>query len=131
LTQDLARKSSLSKQYPKLFAHVLNHGYIDRECAPTRRAWLDKMQGEKFIPLLMKSWKQNIAMLVPDPARSSKSSYEYHAAWLEVVNELNPVACRAIIDRWKVDHKKRRNLWLAIKAKKLPVEGSKPDKLFV
>jgi hypothetical protein len=91
----------------------------------------EKMQGEKFIPLLMKCWQQNIAMLVPDPARSSKSSYEYHAAWLAVVNELNPAACRAIIGHWKVDHKKRRNLWLAIKAKKLPVEGSKPEKLFV
>jgi hypothetical protein len=131
LTQDLAQKSPLQKQYPKLFDHVLNHGYVDRECAPTRRAWLEKMQGEKLIPLLMKCWKQNIAMLVPDPARSSKSSYEDHAAWLAVVNELNPAACKAIIDHWKVDHKKRRNLWLALKAKKLPMEGSKPEKLFV
>jgi hypothetical protein len=131
LTQDLAQKSSLQKQYPKLFVHVLNHAYVDHECAPTRRAWLKKMQGEKFIPLLMKCWKQNIAMLVPDPARSSNSFYEDHAAWLEVVNELNPAACRAIIEHWKIDHKKRRNLWLALKAKKLPVEGSKPDKLFV
>jgi len=126
----LAQKSSLQKQYPKLFAVVLNHGYVDRECAPTRRAWLEKMQGEKFIPRLMQCWKQNVAVLVPDPAHSPKSTYEYHAQWLAVVNELNPAACRTVIDHWKIDHKKRRNLWLAIKKQKLPVEENKPKKLF-
>jgi hypothetical protein len=119
-TQDLAQKSSLPKQYPKLFDLVLNDAYMDRQGAPARRAWLEKMQGEKFIPLLMKCWKQNVAALVPDPARSFKSTYEDHAAWLIVVNELNPKACRAIIDQWKVDHKRRKNLWLAIKAQGLP-----------
>lgn len=60
--------------------------------------------------------------LVPDPAQAHKSDYQVHASWLVVVNELNPDACRAIIDKWKIDHKKRRNLWMDLEAQHLPVQ---------
>ncbi|MGH7495966.1 MAG: hypothetical protein ACREOO_26740 [bacterium] len=120
LTLDLAQESSLKKDYPKLFRFVLGDIYVNRESAPARRAWLEKMQGKKFIPRLMKCWTQNIAMLVPDPARAHQSAYQEHAEWLAVVNELNPTACRAMINKWRVDHKKRKNLWLAIKEQHLP-----------
>jgi hypothetical protein len=105
-----------------LFDLVLKDAYVNRESAPTRRVWLEKMQGEKFIPLLMKCWQQNVQTLVPDPASpSSKSSYEYHARWLVVVNEINPAACRALIKSWQTEHHRRGNLWKAIKAVNLPV----------
>jgi hypothetical protein len=121
LTLDLAQKSNLKKDFPKLFIFVLRDDYMNRANAPVRRAWLEKLQGEKFIPQLMSCWKQNVATLVPDPARAEKSNYQTQASWLVVVNELNPAACRAIIDKWKIDHKKRRNLWLALAAEHLQV----------
>jgi hypothetical protein len=47
---------------------------------------------------------------------------EDHALWLAVVKEHDTAACQKIVDQWKVEHKRRRNLWKVIRTKtKLPV----------
>lgn len=119
-TNDLAHKSSLKKEYPKLFDIVLSHTFAGKETAKSRRAWLKRMNGQQFVPLLMECWKKNVGVLVPDPADAYKSRYDEHAQWLVVVRELNPKSYQTIINQWKVEHHRRRNLWAAINKLSLP-----------
>jgi hypothetical protein len=52
--------------------------------------------------------------MVPDPSKAIKSDYTNQARWLLAVHEINQQACREIIEQWKIDHKRRINLWKAI-----------------
>lgn len=115
LTNDLAQKSSLKKQYPTLFGHILDHAYVGKDTKEARCAWLEKMNGQQFIPKLMECWKKNIGVLVPDPADAYKARYDDHAQWMIVVNDLNPVTFRKIIAEWKTDYRRRKNLWAALR----------------
>jgi len=81
----------------------------------SRQAWLKKMHADQFIPLIIECWKQNVVKLLPDPSNAHKSVYEEHALWLAVVKEQNPSAYQKVIDKWKIDHKRRKNLWKAIR----------------
>jgi hypothetical protein len=61
------------------------------------------------------AFKKNAPDLVPDPALAHGSRYEEHAQWLRAVKEIDPVACRTIMDQWKAQHNRRRNLWDSLK----------------
>ncbi len=87
----------------------------------SRQAWLKKMHADQFIPLIIECWKQNVVKLLPDPSHAHKSVYEEHALWLAVVKEQNPLAYQKIIGKWKIDHKRRKNLWNAIRKLDLAV----------
>lgn len=81
---------------------------------------------------LMSQWKDfiaeksmishtNIAVFGPDPSEAQSFHYAEHAAWILAVEELNPPVCSQIIRRWKIDHKRRRNLWKALRQAGLSV----------
>ncbi len=59
--------------------------------------------------------------LLIDPSHAHKSVYAEHALWLAVVKEQNPSVYQKVIDKWKVDHKRRKNLWKAIEKLNLAV----------
>ncbi len=44
------------------------------------------------------------------------------ADWLEVVLQLNRPAYDRILGRWRTAHARRRNLWEALRSKRLPLE---------
>jgi hypothetical protein len=92
---------------------------FDRSLKNSRVAWLMNVDGHMFLPSLMECWKKNIGILVPDPSTARKSNYAMHASWMEVVKELNPSVFSDIINRWKIDHARRKNLWVAIKERNL------------
>ncbi|MBW1834882.1 MAG: hypothetical protein JRI62_09070 [Deltaproteobacteria bacterium] len=87
----------------------------------SRQAWLKKMHADQFILLIIECWKQNVVKLLPDPSHAHKSVYKEHALWLAVVKEQNPSAYQKVIDKWKIDHKRRKNLWKAIRESNLAV----------
>jgi hypothetical protein len=121
LTNDLAQNSSLKKQYPTLFEYILDHAYVGKEIMESRCTWLEKMNGQQFIPQLMECWKKNIGALVPDPANAHKARYERYALWMVVVKDLNPATFQKIIDQWEIAHRRRRNLWAALREVRLVV----------
>ena len=121
LSNDLAQEESpLKKNYPKLFKYVLNYYRYGELTKNSRIAWLKRMNGEKFLPLLMQCWKKNIGCLVPDPSNAHKSRYHDHAHWMAVVKELNSSIYTNMINQWKIDHHRRKNLWAALKEMDLP-----------
>ena len=118
LTQD--QDYPLKKNYSNLFKYVLNYYNYGELTKKSRIAWLKRMNGEKFLPLLIQCWKKNIGVLVPDPGNAYKLRYHEHASWMAVVKELNPSLYTNMINQWKIDHHRRKNLWAALKEMNLP-----------
>lgn len=117
LTQDLAGMSDLKKKYPRLSeAAKTRSGQKDNT---SRRNWLKKMGGQKFVSLLTDCWIKHAINMVPNPADTSHSKYDVHALWLSVVNEVDPQLCERVIKRWRKDHKRRKNLWRSLQKKGL------------
>ena len=116
LAGDLSSVTSLKNSHPH-FAKLARseEEYGVKRCASARREWLEKLGADSIVPSLLACVKKNAPDLVPDPAHAQGSRYEEHAQWLRAVKEIDPVACRTIIDRWKVQHKRRRNLWDSLK----------------
>ena len=118
LTSDLASISNLKKQYPNLFDLLYQRN--DKEDI-SRQKWLKKIKGKELLPLLINCWKSNIKKLIPNPSNARKTNYKYNVQWLMTCKELNQAAFQEILDQWKIEHKRKRNLWKAIKDKGLVV----------
>ncbi|MCP4104198.1 MAG: hypothetical protein GY749_01460 [Desulfobacteraceae bacterium] len=121
LTYDLAGITDLEKQYPYIVKLVQKDIHLNRERSKSRQEWLKKTDGKRHLPLLMECWKKSAARMVPNPANVHTSNYDEHALWMGVVSELDPAACSSILDQWRIDHKRRKNLWNAIREIGLPV----------
>lgn len=63
--------------------------------------------------------------VTPDSLRirgwGTGSTYDGCADWLAVVYDLDAAGYQATLERWKVLHRRRRNLWQALRAKRLPL----------
>ena len=81
----------------------------------------EEVEADQLTPLVIQCWKNHAVHLVPDPGQAENSVYTRHARWLAALNELDPSACRTLINRWKEVHKRRRNLWKAIHEHGLPL----------
>ncbi len=121
LTYDLAEITDLKKQYPYVVRLVQKDIHTNKERTKSRQDWLKKMDGKRQLPLLMDCWKKSAAKMVPNPSNVHTSNYDEHALWIGVVSELDPTACNSILDQWRIDHKRRKNLWNAIREIGLPV----------
>ncbi len=121
LTRDICDIYALKKRHHNLYRIVSMSTSGYKGSVVSRQAWLKKMHADQFIPLITECWKQNVVKLLPDPSHAHKSVYEEHALWLAVVKEQNPLAYQKVIDKWKIDHKRRKNLWEAIRKLDLAV----------
>ncbi len=115
LTVDLAHIAPSKNRHRRLLAVVSRNQYLNKECSSSRRKWLKNMEVEKISAMLTAFWKDNILTLVPDPSGAHSSQYSEQAEWLLAVEEMNPIACSEIIGKWKIDHKRRRNLWKTLR----------------
>ena len=117
LTWDLGVESRYGHRYPA-FCRMVSREVIARENDKSRREWLQRMGADKSLARLLRCWQKHAEALLPDP-RSSDSTYQAVADWMVVAKELNPKVCDAVIQKWKVDHARRRNLWAALKSRGL------------
>jgi hypothetical protein len=58
---------------------------------------------------------------VPDPANAAGSNYDDCAGWLAAVFELDSAAYQRVVQGWAGPHARRKNLWLAITKRQLPL----------
>ena len=108
LLADLREIDTSWEKYPILGGILReNHRFPDE---PSRLSWLKQADiralssaGEEFV-------RHNLARLVPSPAAMS-SNYERAALWLAAAREIDPRTADGILNDWKTEHKRRRNLW--------------------
>ena len=121
LTEDLILMTPIKKQYPGLYEIVTSDKYLNQKCSSFRRKWLRNMEVDKILTILIEFWKSNIAIIIPDPSKTYGYHYSEQVKWLLAVKELNSKAYNEIIRKWKIYHKRRRNLWKAVKEAGLPI----------
>lgn len=51
---------------------------------------------------------------VPKPEAAQKSDYTSHAHWMAALRELAPDSYETLLDKWRTEHHRRRNLWQAM-----------------
>jgi len=120
LLMDVDGAGHLRRNGPKLVRLLSRDRGGSRGTDRTRQRWIEQLGGFELYPEILAFWKRNAAALVPDPGRQEKSDYERCAEWMAAILELDRDAYDAIIGRWSVEHRRRRNLWQAFGRRGLP-----------
>lgn len=102
------------KQYPKFFETVIRPGELSSPDQSSRRAYLKQSAQDNLQALVMAYWKAHLHHFMPDPGNASKSDYTQHAQWMAALRELNPASYETLLNHWRRDHHRRRNLWQAM-----------------
>jgi len=114
--------SKLKRASPALHALLSRGPEKKGKLAGSVRRWVRRLRGRDLLPEVLAFWKRNAALLVPDPAHAGGSDYTRCAEWLAVVLDLDPPTYTRILQDWSVRHRRRRNLWQALREKRLPLE---------
>ena len=75
-----------------------------------RRTWLKRLCAGELLPKGIQFWKRNVAQFVPDPEHSA-GDYRDCAEWPAVLRDFDPLACGKMLKQWKIEHRRRKNLW--------------------
>jgi hypothetical protein len=122
LTLDLDPGSRLKNKAPILHRLLSRYQGGKDLVHRSRRQLVGRLRGAELFPEVLQFWKRNAPSLVPDPAQARGSSYGDCADWAAAVFELDRQAYDRIVLSWSKSHKRRRNLWQALKKKQLPLK---------
>jgi len=129
LTLDLDGASWLRRESPTL-VRLLAYGWNDDPALrASRRKWLEHSGGPALIPDLLGFWRRNTERLVPDPKDAESSNYDRCADWVRALHEIQPASGRKLLAGWSTLHRRRKNLWCALRKRGLPVPGAPTGKI--
>jgi hypothetical protein len=120
LTQDLAEIYQKDWQHWPEFRTVV--------LVPERLETTDALERQKFLQRLVSShlweqistyWQNNLVIWIPDPGKARNSHYGEQARWMAALQEVSPSAYQSLLAQWRINHKRRRNLWKAMEQKGL------------
>jgi hypothetical protein len=120
LTLDLDVGSSLRRTSPTLH-RLLTRWPGEPAVSASRRRWVERLGVADLFPEVLAFWRRHAASLVPDPAKATGSNYDDCAEWLAAVFELDSAAYQRVVRGWAGPHARRKNLWLAITRRQLPL----------
>jgi hypothetical protein len=123
LTHDLDR-GEIREVSPTLHELVSPSYLFGKDALITsRRTWLERLEGMTMMPDLIECWRRGVAFLVPDPDKAREHTYFEEVRWLQAVYDLDRPGYNSIIAQWQQEHRRKRNLWAAIRSRRLPVPG--------
>lgn len=115
LTQDLTEMSGERKdRYPKFYRFVVRPKELVTPDEASRQAYLKRYAPDDLWDRVMTYWKGHLHTWVPRPEMAQESEYTEHAQWMAALRELAPRAYEILLDQWRVEHRRRRNLWQAM-----------------
>jgi len=121
LTLDLDVGSSLRRTSPTLHRLLSTRGQGEPAVSASRRRWVKRLGVADLYADVLEFWRRHAASLVPDPANAAGSNYDDCAEWLAAVFELDSAAYQRVVQGWARPHARRKNLWLAITKRQLPL----------
>ena len=121
LTLDLDVGSSLRQTSPTLHRLLSTRWQGEPAVSTSRRRWVERLGVADLFPDVLEFWRRHAASLVPDPGNATGSNYDDCAEWLAAVFELDSAAYQRVVRGWADPHARRKNLWLAITRRKLPL----------
>ena len=115
LTNDLMEMDDRTKnRYPRFRQVVLRPKELSTPDSASRQEYLKQYAPDDLLDRIMTYWKEHLQNFVPRPEMAEKSIYTEHARWMAALKELAPRSYEALLDKWRVDHRRRRNLWAAM-----------------
>ncbi len=108
LVAELFALGRSSGDYPTL--RVMLSQYCQLTPCPARLEWLGRTDVAGLTASGLGFVQRNMATLIPSP-ESRAGDYEASAGWLAVAREVAPDIFLSTLSRWKLDYKRRRNLW--------------------
>ncbi len=121
LALDLDVGASLRTTLPTLHRLLSTRWQAEPAASASRHRWVERLGVADLFPEVVEFWRHHAAGLVPDPANAIGSNYDDCAEWLAVVFELDPAAYQRVVRGWAGPHARRKNLWLAITRRQLPL----------
>lgn len=101
--------------YPQFDRVVIRPKEFSTQSDESRREYLKASAPDNFFDLVMNYWKLNLHQFVPKPESVQNADYTNHARWMFALKELSPLDYETLLAQWKVMHKRRINLWKAMK----------------
>lgn len=114
LTKDLTEISGNKKQYPKFYEIVIRPNEWTSPDQASRRAYLKQSAQPDLLAQVMAYWQAHLQNFVPKPEQAHKSDYTSHAQWMAALRELAPDSYTTLLEKWRGEHHRRRNLWAAM-----------------
>ncbi len=115
LTNDLGEiRQEKWHQYPHFLAVVLKPASLKTPDSESRQSFLQQLAPQDLWKSLMAYWQSHLDSWIPQPETAYKSDYSEQAKWVAAWRELSPTAYQNLLGQWRVQHKKRRNLWKAL-----------------
>jgi len=125
LTLDLDRDGRVAARsaalHRLLVQRLESHG--DPDLRRWRRLRLRALGADEVLGDILEVWRRLAVRLVPDPGAPSGPDYRECADWLAVARDFDPEGCRALLDRWRIDHHRRRSLWKTLRQQGLVPDG--------
>ncbi len=101
-------------QYPNFLAVVLETGRLKTADSESRQSFLKQLAAKDLWKEVMAYWEWHLDHWIPKPETAQRSDYRQQAKWVAAWRELSPTAYQNLLAQWRVEHKKRRNLWKAL-----------------
>lgn len=115
LTKDLTEMDGRRKdRYPKFYQFVVRPRELSTPDEASRQAYLKQYAPDDLWDRIMAYWEGHLHNWVPRLETAQKSDYTEHAQWMAALRELAPRAYEILLNRWRVEHRRRRNLWQAM-----------------
>jgi hypothetical protein len=116
LTKDLTEIYHQGQSgYPQFDLVVIRPQEFSTQSDESRREYLKASVPDRLFDLVMNYWKVNLHQFVPKPELVQNAEYTNHARWMVALKELSPLEYETLLTHWKVVHKRRINLWKAMK----------------
>jgi hypothetical protein len=111
----------LSQRCPKLKKLLERERRGGEILERSRRRWMARLGVDEVLPEVLELLRKRSGLFVPDPANAYGSSYGGCAEWMAAILEFAPEEYRSILRGWQDVHRRRRNLWKAMNARRLPI----------
>jgi hypothetical protein len=116
LTRDLIQIKYQGKSpLTKFHEVVIQPNQLSTPDEASRRKYLQEYAPLDLWERVMAYWQANLHNFVPLPEASKSSDYTKNAQWMSALKELAPENYQSLLSQWKVQHKRRPNLWKAMR----------------
>lgn len=115
LTCDLAAiREENWQHYPHFRDVVLASERLKTIDASSRQFFLQQYSPDNLWEKVMAYWQKCLHIWIPAPETARNSDYTKQAQWVVALREVSPEHCGKLLERWRIEHKRRRNLWKAL-----------------
>ena len=89
-------------------------GCFNRKGEKSRQTYLQQYAPSDLWERVLTYWREQLYQFIPQPELAQKSDYTQHAQWMIALKELNSNNYETLLKQWRIDHRRRSNLWKAM-----------------